>query len=137
MLFLISCTSEAQTSIQLNGISIHQKSGYNGINLGLGVEQKLTSNVSGAIGFYNNSIDKPSVYILLKHELFEYNDFKFNLQFGGVTGYKDTFIPVFLPEICKNILCATFVPSLGKEVVGATAFYLKIPVDKIMSLKND
>jgi len=136
LLLIISFACEAQTSIQLNGISIHQKSGYNGINLGLGIEQKITPNISGAIGFYENSIDNKSVYLLVKYEIFQYNDFKVNFQLGGVTGYKNNFVPVFLPEICKNIICGTIVPPINDVVVGAAAIYLKIPIDKIGNFKK-
>jgi hypothetical protein len=116
-------------SVTVTGLSLHAKSGFNGVNIGLGVEKKVEGDLSVAAGVFTNSIDNNSVYVAGKYKVLQINDVSISLMAGGVTGYKNAVTPFILPEICFQFICGVVVPPINNEVVGAAAFYLKIPVN--------
>ena len=47
--------AQAQTYVQINGISLHDQSGFNSRNWGAGIEQGITDRWTVAGGWYYNS----------------------------------------------------------------------------------
>lgn len=116
-------------SVTLSGVSIHTKKGFNALNAGIGLEKVVYGDFSIAGGVFNNSIDNTSAYLAVKHKVVEISDISVSLMAGGVTGYQPNATPFLLPEICYKYVCVVIVPPVNDRVVGAAAFYVKIPVN--------
>lgn len=61
----------AQTYIQLNGISIHDRSGFNGFNYGAGVEHAVADRWTVAGGWYQNSEYRGSTYAYGRYTVYK------------------------------------------------------------------
>ena len=55
LLVFVSSLTQAETYIQLNGVSVHDRPGFNGFNYGAGVEQTISDRWTVAGGWYRNS----------------------------------------------------------------------------------
>lgn len=126
---LLSGLCHAETWVHVSGLSIHQRQDLNGINLGIGIEHGLDNKWSVAVGTYNNSINNQSIYSLVKYKIVEYDSISSHLQFGVVTGYRISPVPVLLPEICFTYICAFVIPPISNTIVGTAGAYLRIPVN--------
>ena len=51
LFFTVSNLCWSQTHVQINGISLHDQSGYNGFNYGMGFEQAVAEQFSVAAGW--------------------------------------------------------------------------------------
>jgi hypothetical protein len=79
-------------------------SGYNEINPGLGYEHTLNDTHTLALGFYNNSYNRNTDYLLDIWQPLQgdpgIGKFKFGLAIGVVSGYEgDSFIPIAVPML--------------------------------------
>lgn len=131
-LFLLMFSTFAygqNTSVTLSGVSIHTKKGFNALNAGVGLERAVYGDLSVAGGVFINSIDNTSAYLAVKHKVVKISDVSVSLMAGGVTGYQAGTTPFLLPEICYKYVCVVIVPPVNDKVVGAAAFYIKVPIN--------
>lgn len=123
--------TQAQTYLQVNGASLHDQSGYNGFNPGLGIEQSVTENWAMAAGWYYNSEYRNSAYAYGRYSFYRQGAWDAGIALGAVTGYRRaSVVPMAFPEICYAWLCAMAVPRIeatGSSVIG---FHLRVPIGK-------
>lgn len=120
--------AQAQTWLLVSGISAHTKSGYNGNNVGVGMEWQVKSQWSAAVGTYRNSEYHTTAYALGKYHWWRGSGFAVNFNMGTVTGYHlAPLVPVILPEICWHWACGMIIPAFSESGASAAAFYLRIP----------
>lgn len=126
---LLLCTEPAaETTLQVNGISFHDHSGYNGINWGMGLEKPISPNVSASVGWYNNSLDRISLYGTLRYSFYKNSDWDLGVRGGVITGYKISPAPVFVPEVCYKYVCSIFIPSIKFNNSNVIGINLRIPI---------
>lgn len=115
----------ADDYIQFGAISYHLKdtSKYNGLNYGLGYEHKLNEHWNVAIGAYENSIWRKSIYALGRYTPDSDSRWgghflggRINYLVGGITGYHLPVAPVILPAVCWKSVCAFAIPPMGKAI---------------------
>ena len=129
LLFFANLVS-AETYVQLNGASIHDKPGYNQFNYGAGVEQTITDRWSLAGGWYRNSEYRGSAYSYARYSVYKSGPWNIGVGAGLVTGYKRaTVLPMAFPEVCYSYLCAIALPQVEPAGASVLGFYLKIPVN--------
>ena len=123
-------TIQAETYVQINGVSVHDRPGYNGINYGAGVEQTLDKNWNIAGGWYRNSERRGSGYAYGRYSVYKNSDWDFGIGVGAITGYRRAdVIPMAFPEVCYAWLCAVAFPRVeatGANVLGLRA---RIPIN--------
>jgi hypothetical protein len=131
ILFATWCNwSVAQTYVQINGVSVHDQSGYNGFNYGGGIEQTVAQQFSVAAGWYRNSEYRGSAYAYGRYAVYKTNNWDAGIGLGVVTGYqRSSVLPMVLPELCYKWSCAVFVPKVQKDSANAIGFRLRIPVN--------
>ena len=130
VLFLISISVSAETSIQINGASIHDKPGYNQFNYGGGIEQTVTENWSPAGGWYRNSEYHGSAYGYARYSVYKNGPWDLGVGVGAVTGYnRMQVLPMAFPELCYSYLCAIALPQVEPSGTSVLGLHLKIPVD--------
>ena len=129
-LWVISAAIQAETYVQINGVSVHDRSGYNGLNYGAGVEHTLTRDWNVAGGWYYNSERRGSGYAYGRYYFYKKHDWDLGMGVGAVTGYRRaTVIPMAFPEVCYAWLCAVAFPRVeatGANVLGLRA---RIPIN--------
>ena len=131
-LFFINsiCQAQTETYIQINGVSVHDRSGYNSFNYGAGVEHSLDQNWSVAGGWYHNSERRGSGYAYGRYSVYKKTDWDIGIGIGAVTGYRRAaVIPMAFPEVCYSWLCAVAFPRVeatGANVLGLRA---RIPIN--------
>ena len=129
ILLLFANTVFAQTYVQINGISLHDQSGYNGFNYGAGLEQTVTSKWSVAGGWYYNSEFSGSTYAYARYAVYKQDSWDIGLAMGAVTGYqRATVIPMAFPEACFGWTCALFMPKVEETGANVIGLRLRIPV---------
>lgn len=126
----LSQSSLAQTFVQLNGVSLHDRSGYNGFNYGAGIEHTVTKDWNMAAGWYHNSEYRGSTYAYGRYAFYKKDSWDIGVAVGAVTGYqRASVVPMAFPEVCYSWVCGLFAPrveSTGANVVGLR---LRIPVN--------
>jgi len=129
-LWVISAAIQAETYVQINGVSMHDRSGYNGLNYGAGVEHTLTRDWNVAGGWYYNSERRGSGYAYGRYPVYKTHDWDIGIGIGAVTGYRRAaVIPMAFPEVCYAWLCAVAFPRVeatGANVLGLRA---RIPIN--------
>ena len=129
LLLLISTSTLAETYIQLNGVSIHDKSGFNGLNYGAGIEQTITDNWSLAGGWYRNSEYNGSTYGYARYAVYKNERWDIGIGAGLVTGYNSYKVtPMAFPEVCYSYLCAIAIPQVNTTGANTLAFHLRVPI---------
>jgi hypothetical protein len=119
----------AQTYVQLNGVSIHDRPGFNGFNYGVGLEQTVAKNFSVSAGWYQNSEYRGSTYAYGRYALYKVNQWNAGVGIGVVTGYqRNHVLPMAFPELCYEWSCFVFVPRIQQTGANVIGFRLKIPV---------
>ncbi len=122
--------TQAQTYVQINGISLHDQSGYNGFNYGAGLEQAIHGPWSVSAGWYRNSEYRGSVYAYGRYAFYKQDRWDIGVALGAVTGYsRASVVPMAFPEVCCGWVCGLFAPRVeatGANVVGVR---LRIPVN--------
>ena len=129
-LLFLNLTCHGQTYLQINGVSAHDRPGYNGFNYGAGVEHTLNQNWTLAGGWYYNSERRGSGYAYGRHALYKRDSWDIGIAVGAVTGYqRAVVVPMVFPEVCYGWLCAMAFPRVeatGANVIGLRA---RIPIN--------
>ena len=129
-LWVISAAIQAKTYVQINGVSMHDRSGYNGINYGAGIEHVVTKDWTVAGGWYHNSERRGSTYVYGRYSFYKNQDWDLGIGVGAVTGYqRAAVVPMAFPEVCYGWLCAVAFPRVeatGANVLGLRA---RIPIN--------
>jgi len=128
MCFHVTC--HAQTYLQINGLSMHDRSGYNGFNYGAGVEQTFNQNWTLAGGWYYNSERSGSAYIYGRYSFYKNHHWDLGIGVGAVTGYqRAAVVPMAFPEVCYSWLCAVAFPRVEATGANVLGLRLRIPVN--------
>ena len=123
-------TATAQTFVQVNGASLHDRSGYNGLNYGLGLEQEIHNRWTVAGGWYYNSDYRGSTYAYGRYAVYKKDLWDIGVAMGVVTGYEPYPVaPTLFPEVCYSYLCAVALPRVKATGANALGFRLRIPVN--------
>lgn len=129
-LFIFSsygCAEE--TYLQINGASIHSKSGYNGFNPGLGIEREVSENWKIAGGWYYNSNYRGSTYLYGRYSFYRSGSWDLGIGVGEATGYdKWAVMPMAFPELCYAYLCAIALPQVDATGASILAIHARIPL---------
>lgn len=129
-LVLTSSAGLGQTYLQINGASLHDRSGYNGFNYGAGLEQAITDHISVAGGWYYNSEYRGSTYAYGRYAVYKKDRWDLGIAVGAVTGYqRATVVPMAFPEACYGWVCALFAPRVEDTGANVVGFRLRIPVN--------
>ena len=130
ILLLWSLTGQAQTYVQVNGVSTHDRSGYNEFNYGAGLEQGITDRWTVAAGWYRNSEYRGSTYAYGRYVLYKKDSWDIGVAIGAVTGYqRATVVPMAFPEVCYGWACALILPRVDSAGANAIGVRLRIPVN--------
>jgi hypothetical protein len=122
--------ASAETYVQINGASVHDQSGFNGFNYGVGIEQTVADRWSVAGGWYRNSDYRGSAYGYARYSLYKNGPWDIGIAGGLVTGYKPyTVAPSLFPEICYSYLCAVALPQVKTNGASALAVHLRVPIN--------
>jgi hypothetical protein len=129
-LWVISAAIQAETYIQINGVSVHDQSGYNGFNWGAGLEQGITDRWTVAAGWYRNSEYRGSTYVYGRYAVYKKNAWDIGIAVGAVTGYqRAAVIPMAFPEMCYAWTCAMFAPRVEATGANVVGLRLRIPIN--------
>jgi hypothetical protein len=121
--------SSAQTYIQINGVSVHDRSGYNGLNYGAGIEQAIAERWTVAGGWYRNSEYRGSAYGYARYSVYKNWPWDIGIGAGVVTGYSSySMAPMAFPEVCYSYFCAIAIPQVNSTGANALAMHLRIPI---------
>lgn len=120
---------EANTYIQINGVSVHDRSGFNEFNYGVGVEQTINNRWSVAGGWYRNSEYRGSTYGYARYAVYKSGPWDIGVGVGAVTGYSSYSVaPMAFPEACYSYFCAIAIPQVNANGASALAFHLRVPI---------
>ena len=123
-------TSIAETYIQINGTSVHTKSGFNGFNYGAGIEQTISDRWTVAGGWYHNSEYRGSAYSYARYSVYKNGPWDIGVGAGAVTGYQRmAVLPMAFPEVCYSYLCAIALPQVEPSGASVLGFHLKLPIN--------
>jgi hypothetical protein len=129
LLIILSNSSQAETYIQINGASVHDRPGFNGINYGAGIEHVVSNNWSLAGGWYRNSEYRGSAYAYARYAVYQDGPWDIGVGAGLVSGYNSyTVAPMAFPEVCYCYLCAIAIPKVNAGGANALALHLRIPI---------
>jgi hypothetical protein len=133
-LYIIFFTSilpvSAQTYVQINGISAHDRSGYNGLNYGAGIETSVSDRWTVAGGWYHNSESRGSTYAYGRYAFYKKDSWNIGIAAGAVTGYsRSRIVPMAFPELCYNWLCAVAFPRVEDTGANVVGLRLRIPIN--------
>ena len=129
-LWVISAAIQAETYVQINGVSVHDRSGYNGLNYGAGVEHTLTRDWNVAGGWYYNSERRGSSYAYGRYSVYKQDSWDLGIGVGAVTGYRRAaVVPMAFPEVCYAWACAMFVPRVEATGANVVGLRLRIPIN--------
>jgi hypothetical protein len=134
LLTILSClifnTASAETYLQINGASLHDKPGYNQFNYGVGIEQTVSENWNVAAGWYRNSEYHGSAYAYGRYSFYRNGLWDLGVGVGVVTGYQRMkVLPMAFPEACYGYLCGLFLPRVEPTGASVLGVHLKIPVN--------
>ena len=129
-LSMMLSTIQAETYIQINGVSVHDRPGYNGFNWGAGVEHAVARDWNVAGGWYRNSEHRGSGYAYGRYTLYKRDSWDIGIAVGAVTGYqRAAVIPMAFPEVCYAWACAMFAPRVETTGANVVGLRLRIPVN--------
>jgi hypothetical protein len=129
-LLFLNLTCHGQSYLQINGVSAHDRPGYNGINYGAGVEQTLNQNWTLAGGWYHKSEYSGSVYAYGRYALYKRDSWDIGIAVGAVTGYqRAAVVPMAFPEMCYAWTCAMFAPRVEATGANVVGLRLRIPIN--------
>ena len=126
---LIFNTTQAETYLQINGVSIHDRPGYNQFNYGGGIEQTVSENWNVAIGWYRNSEYRGSAYAYGRYSFYRKGSWDVGVGVGAVTGYQRmSVLPMAFPEVCYSYLCAVALPQVDSKGASVLGLHLRVPI---------
>jgi hypothetical protein len=132
VIFLFAFTTFAfsETYVQVNGISIHDRPGFNSINYGAGLETNISADWTIAGGWYRNSDYQGSAYAYGRYIVYKSGPWDVGIGVGGVTGYTGHPVaPALFPQVCYTWVCGLVIPKVTDTGANAVAFQLRIPVN--------
>jgi hypothetical protein len=132
LLFFLSivCQAQSQTYLQINGVSVHDRSGFNSINYGAGIEHAVADRWSMAGGWYRNSEYRGSAYGYARYAVYKTGPWNIGAGAGLVSGYNSyTVMPMVFPEVCYSYLCAITIPKVNANGANAVAVHLRVPIN--------
>jgi hypothetical protein len=119
----------SETYIQINGASVHDRSGFNSINYGAGIEHAVTDRWSIAGGWYRNSEYRGSAYGYARYAVYKSGSWDIGVGAGLVSGYNSyKVMPMAFPEVCYGYLCAIAIPQVNSTGASALALHLRVPI---------
>lgn len=126
---ITSSTIHAQTYVQVNGASVHDRSGFNGFNYGAGIEQTIKKDWTVAGGWYRNSEYRGSAYGYARYSVYQKGPWNLGIGAGLVSGYSSYFVaPMAFPEVCYSYFCAVAIPQVNAGGANALALHLRVPI---------
>jgi hypothetical protein len=126
---LLSGLASAETYIQLNGASVHDRTGFNSANYGAGVEQTIAERWTVAGGWYRNSDYRGSFYAYARYSVYKEGMWNIGVGAGLATGYEPyTVAPTLFPEVCYGYVCAIALPQVKTTGASALALHLRVPI---------
>jgi hypothetical protein len=130
LVFFLISNAVAETYIQLNGASVHNRPGFNGFNYGAGIEQTITEHWSVAGGWFRNSEYRSSAYAYARYAVYKDGPWDIGVGAGIVTGYESyTVAPSLFPEACYSYFCAVVLPQVKTDGASALALHIRVPVN--------
>ena len=129
-LLCLGLACHAETFLQVNGLSLHDRTGYNGFNYGAGLEQGITDRWSLAGGWYYNSERHGSTYAYGRYAFYKQDRWDIGVAVGAVTGYRRAaVVPMAFPEVCYGWVCGLFAPRVENTGANVIGMRLRIPVN--------
>ena len=129
ILAMVIVQAQAETYIQINGASVHTKSGFNEFNYGAGIEHAVAERWTVAGGWYRNSEYRGSTYGYARYAVYKNGSWDIGVGVGAVTGYNSYSIaPMAFPEVCYSYFCAIAIPQVNSTGASALAMHLRIPI---------
>jgi hypothetical protein len=129
-LWVISVAIQAETYVQVNGVSVHDRAGFNELNYGTGIETSVSDRSSVAVGWYRNSEYRGSVYAYGRYAVYKKDSWDIGIAVGAVTGYQRAAVtPMAFPEICYAWTCAMFAPRVEATGANVVGLRLRIPIN--------
>ena len=130
LLYIFITQASAETYIQINGASVHDRPGFNVFNYGTGVEQTINKDWSVAGGWYRNSEYRGSTYGYARYSVYKDGPWDIGIGAGVVSGYSSYNVaPMAFPEVCYSYLCAIAIPQINAGGASALALHLRLPVN--------
>ena len=130
LFFVVANSLSAQTYVQVNGVSLHDRPGYNEFNYGAGLEQGITDRWTVAAGWYRNSEYSGSTYAYGRYAVYKKDSWDIGVAVGAVTGYqRATVVPMAFPEVCYGWACGLILPRVDSTGANAVGLRLRIPVN--------
>ena len=129
-LIFFNLTCHSQTYVQVNGVSLHDRSGYNEFNYGAGLEQGINDRWTVAAGWYRNSEYSGSTYVYGRYAVYKKDSWDIGIAVGAVTGYQRApVVPMAFPEVCYAWACTLILPRVDSTGANAVGVRLRIPVN--------
>jgi hypothetical protein len=121
--------ASAETYVQINGASVHNRPGFNGFNYGAGVEHTVAARWTVAGGWYRNSEYRGSIYGYARYAVYKDGAWDIGIGAGAVTGYSSYSVaPMAFPEVCYSYFCAIAIPQVNSTGASALAIHLRVPI---------
>jgi len=129
-LWVISADIQAETYVQVNGVSVHDRAGFNELNYGTGIETSVSDRSSVAGGWYYNSERRGSTYVYGRYAVYKKDSWDIGIAVGAVTGYqRAAVVPMAFPEMCYAWACAMFAPQVESTGANVVGLRLRIPIN--------
>lgn len=118
--------------VDVHVASHHSERGFNEFNPGLGVRFGSTQHdwFNGVVGFYDNSINRTSIYVGISVETRRVGPFQLRLSAGAVSGYNTPsgLAPIAIPELLvggpRYGMAIGYVPKVMADIPAVTTFSL-------------
>lgn len=128
-MLVVSGLVHAETYVQINGFSAHDRSGYNSFNYGAGLEQTVSPDWTVAAGWYRNSEYSGSAYAYGRYAVYKKDSWDIGIAVGAVTGYQRArVVPMVFPEACYGWVCVLAAPRVESTGANVVAARLRIPI---------
>ena len=122
--------ASAETYIQINGVSVHNRPGFNGFNYGAGIEHVVADRWTVAGGWFRNSEYRGSAYAYGRYAVYKSGPWNIGIGAGLVTGYNSyTVAPALFPEACYSYFCVVALPQVKTSGASALAVHLRLPIN--------